>query len=569
MRPAWALSYGCKSRPKEVILIEPRGQEGRVLTLSEISDVLSEHMATIWSRRVSSGTPAALSLPATDWVDEESCRDRIAIRDRRAMIRVMFAEAIARMRAVTIGEADDGCEHVEIEPAATPEQRARIASLFGGVVPSELDGLLAVTTGFDGDHPSMGTAALELDPAGMHFVERAGFGPLVRVYDYGNGDGMYLEPSEPTCRLWWVGEDSWPIALVARSLAEYVERCVAFLESVSDEDTVGDCACPYEPRFELSPRSRAEALDGEEDPAAHALLSAASDDALVYDFRNCELPIEIDLSVGDESRVDLDQARRHGELVVVPTRAPARNFVAPTKEQAGEVGSEPALAQESPDNREATLKPATDLACMLQCLLMVRVKAEACFRPATGPEQLAEDEATFASISHAVQQSGWARMFEREMDLGTFNFLADPAPLRPNSTALMNWYWLAEGIVPLAWLLGILRLPTIEEPGDFEAVYGGVPVPHVNVAEAEAFLSTARVVVEPTLAAAILDRLEVTRNERMDALKALIDRLQERALKARREDQQTLQIETSRSIERVRMLSWALGRPLSIKSLWS
>src|SRR5205814_5609697 len=129
-----------------------------------------------------------------------------------------------------------GDERVRIEAPASTTDLERIEHALGGRrCPSELRRLLALTTEFDGSHPSFGTASLDF----TRFEADAGNG-LFLVVDYGNGDGLFLEPGEPTCRLWWLGHDSWFVALVARSIEEYVDRCASFLEACVRTDDADD-----------------------------------------------------------------------------------------------------------------------------------------------------------------------------------------------------------------------------------------------------------------------------------------------------------------------------------------
>lgn len=131
------------------------------------------------------------------------------------------------------------------------------------------------------------------------------------AFDYGNGDGLYLEPGEPTCRLWWFGHDSWPVALIARSLREYVERSVAYLEEVARRSALamGDDPedeipapydtppGPYEPQVTCAGVSVHEAIAREVDETTAGFLRALDPAAAVFDFRGIECPARAELSV--------------------------------------------------------------------------------------------------------------------------------------------------------------------------------------------------------------------------------------------------------------------------------
>jgi hypothetical protein len=163
-----------------------------------------------------------------------------------------IANSIEALGAIELEEPDEDGPH--IDPAATPELRAWIAQRIGAAIPSELAELLGTTS-----RVFVAGAKLELDD---FQDERAlGLGELFRVHDYGNGDGLMLELGEPTCRLWWIGHDSWPCTLVARSLAEYLARCVAYAHEVAayqrDRSARDEPRLPYEPTIRVEPRGAA------------------------------------------------------------------------------------------------------------------------------------------------------------------------------------------------------------------------------------------------------------------------------------------------------------------------
>jgi|GEM_PF-6857052 len=221
------------------------------------------------------------------------------------------------MAAIELADADEGNERVHVEPAATDAELHSIAARLGGAIPSELRALLAVTKDLSGRPASEAHAELSLcPPGGLFDGGHVGAGPLFLVMDYGNGDGLYLEPGEPSCRLWWFGHDSWPATLVARSLLEYVERCAVFLEAVAspsadDESEDERHSAPYEARWLREPQTPGE-VDAANDASVQNFLDSLPADAWVFDFRGDPCPIGAELPEAVPVRV-----RRHGELVAL------------------------------------------------------------------------------------------------------------------------------------------------------------------------------------------------------------------------------------------------------------
>jgi hypothetical protein len=190
------------------------------------------------------------------------------------------------------------------------------------------------------------------------------------------------------------------------------------------------------------------------------------------------------------------------------------------------------------------------LAHALQCLLMTREKAETCMNPGSTPEEYAADEALFQALAAITAESAWS---ETISSLGVASFLGSPMGMRGGSRIVMNMYWLGEGMVPLAWLLGVTPdLPALDAPGDYGLVRERVPLPHIDEVAASAFVSRARLAVAPEFAVEKLTQLERDRNARAEEMRAGTE-MEGEELRAR-------QVMLSRSIERARLLAWALGQ---------
>jgi hypothetical protein len=261
-----------------------------------------------------------------------------------------------------------------------------------------------------------------------------------------------------------------------------------------------------------------------------------------------------------DPEADIEGSRRFGEVVVIPPRAARHRFGPTPGESAAPRFTERGPGPDSAPSPIAP-RPAADLARMLQSLLMTRIKADACIDPAREPTQYAEDEAMFRTLAAVAEHSDWAPVIEAS---GVARLLLEPTSVRSDTRWFLNMYWLGEGMVPLAWLLGVTPvMPPIDEPGDFPGVAERVPLPHTNVVNAQAFVSNARWAVLPEFAAGVLQRLEADRNDAVASLNALLVSEKERALKGRKGDQKALQSRVSRSVERARTLAWALGRTTS------
>jgi hypothetical protein len=122
-----------------------------------------------------------------------------------------IANSIEALGAIELEEPDEDGPH--IDPAATPELRAWIAQRIGAAIPSELAELLGTTS-----RVFVAGAKLELDD--FQDEHALGLGELLRVHDYGNGDGLMLELGEPTCRPRLVAVHA------GRALARRISRAV-------------------------------------------------------------------------------------------------------------------------------------------------------------------------------------------------------------------------------------------------------------------------------------------------------------------------------------------------------
>ena len=219
-----------------------------------------------------------------------------------------FAAALAALRAVDLGPEDGPF----IEPPASAEQLAMISRRLGTPIPSELASLLEQASRF-----VAGSAQLDFDATvgGVFADARSlGLGELFQVYDYGNGDGLYLEPREPSCRLWWFGHDSWFCTLVARSLVEYVERCASFARLAAG---AGEAMEPFQPAAKVAGIDLATACAREQDDRARQFLAALPPGTTICDFRPVSTPAGFDVA-----SYDAVPFARFGELVALKRVGP-------------------------------------------------------------------------------------------------------------------------------------------------------------------------------------------------------------------------------------------------------
>ena len=226
-----------------------------------------------------------------------------------------FVDIVGQLRSVRFEYA--GPATYTIGPPATQEQALEI-ELRMGSCPAELQQLLQVTTRIDGLRFDM-----NLDPDAGGLSQLLDLGPFFRVMDYGNGDGLYLEPLDTICKLWWIGHDSWDLVLVARSLQEFVSRCAEFAQSWArlesdvggeleeDEEPVG----PYEPQHAIECTRATDLIKSEKDADVRAFLQTLGSDAYVADFRNQPTPVEVIIEQRPMDRSS--QLRRCGEVIVV------------------------------------------------------------------------------------------------------------------------------------------------------------------------------------------------------------------------------------------------------------
>lgn len=200
-----------------------------------------------------------------------------------------MASLVERLRVIRFDDADEGGAIFQIPPPATGEQRFE-AEMRLGFLPPDLDAFYRVTTRIPG--------SLDLDPDGRGLADASelGLGALFRVHEYGNGDGLYLEALEHRSALWWVGHDPWDVILVARSLDEYVERCVHYAEARRARELdpeLEEEPPPYEPRSKASPVPATEAVRSS-DPELRGAALAVGRDGFVFDLRGAQLPVHVD-----------------------------------------------------------------------------------------------------------------------------------------------------------------------------------------------------------------------------------------------------------------------------------
>ena len=184
--------------------------------------------------------------------------------------------------------------------------------------PVELQELVKVTTGIEYGGTVDGRLDLGLQDEGVYFDAGMGGGErLLRVFDYGNGDGLYLEAYGETCRLWWFGHDPWLCVLVARSIHEYLARYTALAEAAARAEDVD--REPFAPARQVGAQKPSTVLRAGRDAAPMAFLRALPEDAWVYDFRREMTPVEAEApSFPDAAGREI---RRVGEIVAMVPRA--------------------------------------------------------------------------------------------------------------------------------------------------------------------------------------------------------------------------------------------------------
>jgi len=166
-----------------------------------------------------------------------------------------FHALVERLAAIEYEHADEGDERIHISPPATPAQLDELRRRIGGPLPDELRQLCEVTTGFSG------RSSFDVAPeTSFRRFDDPGFGASFQVYDYGNGDGLWFEPS--TNELWWFGHDPYDVIFVGASLLDYVRACVEYAEAIKRQETADDAdepSQPYEPLVSPEPVAFADA----------------------------------------------------------------------------------------------------------------------------------------------------------------------------------------------------------------------------------------------------------------------------------------------------------------------
>lgn len=117
-------------------------------------------------------------------------------------------------------DADGEQDALRILPPATDAEIDALRRGWGGTLPAPVEEFLRITRGFE--HP-----ALEFEPTAEAMDAQAGFGPVFRASQYGNGDGLALAPEGDDAEVWWVGHDPWYLVWWSASLAQFLELLLA------------------------------------------------------------------------------------------------------------------------------------------------------------------------------------------------------------------------------------------------------------------------------------------------------------------------------------------------------
>jgi len=204
---------------------------------------------------------------------------------------------------------------LEILPPATVDQKAAFASACGGQLPAELDAFLSLTAGLRG--------LVDFEP--KPFLLEDDFIHTLRVFDYGNGDGLGLEVDGDRCRVWWLGHDPYFIVLHAQSITELLERWL---------DRIRNLSGPYLNAGELffDPATESPALDkgrgsAGSDAALAAFLKELPEGTLVHDLRSASGGTEIPFDRLHE--LSLGSTFRRQDLVFAFLPPPAASFTKP------------------------------------------------------------------------------------------------------------------------------------------------------------------------------------------------------------------------------------------------
>lgn len=198
---------------------------------------------------------------------------------------------IERLRAATF----------KVKKPATAAAMERLPRSLGGRPPVDLVEFLSLTGGF-----SSKEFEFSFDCSRLRGEETL-LGTMPRVYDYGNGDGLFLDVSSGHTQLWWIGHDPWDIIFVADSLEEWLRACVVCAETESS-------APPWAPQSRARPSSFEQADATLTNDDERRFLATLPDAAVVFDLREATIPVEIPsdaLPKGGGRRV----FKRHGRVI--------------------------------------------------------------------------------------------------------------------------------------------------------------------------------------------------------------------------------------------------------------
>lgn len=231
-----------------------------------------------------------------------------------------LAELLERIRKLAPITDDDGnTRRVKVAPPASANDREALRAACGGRLPADLADFLALTTG------------IELGPLEFRPQPERPFGrdpTFLRASDAGNGDGLAIEATANTTRVWWVGHDPWFLVYWAPSIESFLELFIEVATTLTEEQVV------WQPRRESVEVDRED--DG--DPELTAFVSTLPRAAHVHDLRRAqpgtEVPVECLLSLSNTGEI-----RRQGLLLAFVPDADAP--VVPAEER---VVGPPALA---------------------------------------------------------------------------------------------------------------------------------------------------------------------------------------------------------------------------------